>query len=383
MQAAFEKALKPLITVLQTGDEPGRELCALALHQLAVSQTACQKITDGGAIKPLVQLLSKEATGGKGAAADALASLASYPDPRQHILTAGAIQPLIRCLGAEHGFGACQWPAARALARLAETDARIRRRVYAEGALGLLVRLLRGTGEEEGAAALGQPEDIAEFLAADGSLARVVGHLVDDPYPHQLLAGLVWERLAQLLAVRGLLLGPETLPAVVQGLRGRPSTLTAALARGMGSLAEAGEDAVAELCDRGVIPPLVRLLEGEPPSGKHAAVSALTQLMAHSGVSLWEGMADEGVLKPLFSLLQTGSEEAKEAAAILCEKLAREGNQAQDRMVDAGCLPALVGLIESGAPRKGLRYAALIWESMAQRKSLAAAIAEQVGYIFT
>lgn len=345
LQVIFEKVLAPLIKMLQTGDETGRELAALGLHHLAVSEAACQKISAGGAIQPLVQLLSSGATGEMGAAADALASLALDPRTRELIVTGGALPPLLGCFDAQHGFGAWLWGPARAWARLAEQDAETRRRVYAGGALGPLVRLLGGSGEQEGAADLGQAEGIAAFLkAANGLFARLVAHLEEEPYSQQVLSALVWEGLALLPEVRELLLGPEALDPVVRCLGGGTPALTEALARGLGSLAEAGGDAVAELCNRRVIPPLVRLLEREPLSGKEAAARALSQLLSHSKDSIWEEMVDEGVLAPLISLLQQGpaeATEAKEAAAMLCEKLALGGDEARDRMADAGVLRAL------------------------------------------
>lgn len=355
LQAVFEKVLVPLIVMLETGDEQGRELCALAVHHLAVTGTACGKISAGGAIQPLLQLLSNGALGGKAAAANAVASLASDRETRVRILaenaSGGAIQLLLRCFDAQPPSRGLQWAAARALTSLAAEDAEARRQVFAEETIGPLVRLLGEDsgevgGDQAGAASLGSAEDIAEFLKGDGCQARLLAYLEEEPYEDQRLSALVWEGLAQLPAVQGLLLSPEALAPVVGGLKGRTPALAEALARGVGFLAEAGEGPVAELRGRGVIPPLVRLLEGKPHCGKCAAVSALAQLLSNSGAPIEGELIDEGVLKPLRTLLEQGPDDAKEAAAVLCEKLALTGDEARDRMADAGgVLKALLDVV--------------------------------------
>ncbi|XP_024541602.1 U-box domain-containing protein 4 [Selaginella moellendorffii] len=88
-------AIDPLVRVLKAGSSAAVENAAATLFNLSVVDNNKEVIGAAGAISPLVELLASGSPGGKKDAATALFNLSTSHDNKPRMVRAGAIRPLV------------------------------------------------------------------------------------------------------------------------------------------------------------------------------------------------------------------------------------------------------------------------------------------------
>ena len=329
----------PLVSLVQSGSQAGKERAASALWHLANDPSSQVAIAKAGGIAPLVQLLDDGTLQGTIFAADALTHLA-----RGHADNQAAIaKKLVGLLEVDRPDGTLR-RAARALWKLADENEGAPVRVVNAGAISPLVALL-GTGSMEAK---------SEAVGALTCLAT------NDPKSQLAIAtGLV------ALLGSGTAESQEHVTSMLLGLSEKPDNRRA-------------------IAHAGAVQRLIVQLRG---GGALEAASARTSLRAQelgAQVLLRLSRDDEanahaivahGGLRFLVALLSAESAEAQvNAADVLCD-VARRSTEIQSRVAAEGAVEILVKLLSSTGPLRARTAAAgALWSLSIGHAAIQAAV---------
>ncbi|CAG9463857.1 unnamed protein product [Pedinophyceae sp. YPF-701] len=315
---ALADAIEPLVDMLMTGSEEGKEISATALKNLAGTTDNVRRIINAGAIEPMVTMLHSPKThdDGRTAAAGAIGFLATNSKATQILIAViGAVKPLLGLM--HHGSEEAKVAAAIAVTNLARGYLPNQRDVDEKGGLEALIRLLGGkvlTAEEREAMMAAALEEGAKDAGKGGKGGK---------------------------GDKGGAKGAQG-----EGYSSQPMRCRQAAAAAVESVCDLNPGLQVKALELGMLAPLVDLLVTGPDQARTAAALALgvlSQCMLNiEEIALLPGNAT----RPLIDLCKDGSTEGRTAAALALHNIGAGSDAALEHLVQVGALDAVLGVIQ-------------------------------------
>ena len=308
-----------------------QEIASAAIMDVVLDhQDNLRAATKADAVEPLVDVLITSSERGKEHAACALLNLAALPSNVRRIINAGAVEPMVTMLQSEFTRTEGRCAAAGALGYLATNSKATQILIAVIGALKPMIALMEG-------------EDLKSAKAA----ALALANLARDQYPIQRDIA----ELSGVEAAVVLLGGPPTLPevdveppATVDYSRVPPEGREAA-AKALESICDLNYEVQMHASAVGALPPLVDLLKSTLETAKEWAARAVAAVGQYPPNVV--SMAELGVVPLLVALAGSTAEASNDAACLAIENCAVADPAVRTMLEEGGVTAPVVKVLGS------------------------------------
>lgn len=273
-----------LVHLLDSNITVIRELAAMAVSVLSLTDGCKHILVVEGALGPLVRLLESGSSFCKEKAAAAIEGLTSNAENAWGVAAYGGVSVLIHIC--KSGTPAAQAMAAGALRNVAAVE-EMRRTMAEEGAITVLLNLVSSgmPSAQENAieclhAMASQDEKMRQMIAREGGIQSLL-HLLEEPTTpksQELVIRAINSLSASLSTAKALISSSGFLKQLASVLKNGHSTVQQLAASAICNLSFNNETKKA-LGEAGCIPPLVKMLEGKPSTSQEMAAQALSALL--------------------------------------------------------------------------------------------------------
>lgn len=316
-----------LIEQMQSRSSDERRIAAVTVREMAASgDEDLSAIFKEGAVTPLVKLLEDSSFKVQEAGASAIGALAASSRDRQAgVARAGAIAPLVQLLRSGN-IDFAPKAAASALRHLAAGSDKNQVAIAGAGAIAPLVDIMRS----DAPSARIEAAETLRFLAGEGVEVN---------------------RYGKQMAIAN----AGAIVPLVRLIRDETPGTRQAAAGTLRMLATNNADNQVAIAHAGAIDPLVKMLSDAEPGVRleaaaaldHLSVSALDHLAVDANFGNQVAIGQTGAITELARLLQDQVPEVTFAAVGALRSLAAGNADNLERVVQAGCIPALVVLLKS------------------------------------
>ncbi|CAN1157544.1 U-box domain-containing protein 3 [Linum perenne] len=278
-----ENVLPPLIRLIESGTEMGKEKATFALQRLSICAETARSIVGHGGIQPLIDLCKTGDSVSQAAAACTLKNISAVPETRQTLAEEGTIKVMIHLLDCGILLGSKEY-AAECLQNLTSSNETLRRTVVSEGGFRSLLSYLDGPlPQEPPIAALRNLVSTIPFetLVSSNFLPRIIHVLRSgSPGAQQAAASAICRAMATNSEMKKLAGEAGCIPLLIKLLEAKSNGAREVSAQAISSLMTVSQNVreVKRECGRSV-PSLVQLLEASPQNtAKKYAVACLSGL---------------------------------------------------------------------------------------------------------
>ena len=371
--------LEPLVTLLNKGDNLGKQHASAALARLATGSKKTPAALDPSraiaAIKPLVTLL--DGTCGDGAqeeAAGALFALADELGNRVAIANAGGIQPIVTLLGSSNPMS--QNYAKEVLVRLSIESAN--RALIIKQLVDMLAENGSSAQESACAALANLASDSAEnrgSIVEAGGIAPLLSIIEQNTKAKEASLKAISKLAYKSESIQSAITAAGGIPLLVNSLASTSNAkemmaqagLYSLAANALSQLAKGSRENQSKISEAGAIPSLVSILGTPVPDLQANAAECLGNL-AGNNPDIQAAIARTGAIAPLCTLLRDGqSDEVKEQAAAALWSLSLDNKPNKDTVAKLGGVEPLVNLLVMGTSEFSLDQATGALSSMSSK----------------
>jgi len=371
--------LEPLVTLLNKGDNLGKQHASAALARLATGSKKTPAALDPSraiaAIKPLVTLL--DGTCGDGAqeeAAGALFALADELGNRVAIANAGGIQPIVTLLGSSNPMS--QNYAKEVLVRLSIESAN--RALIIKQLVDMLAENGSSAQESACAALANLASDSAEnrgSIVEAGGIAPLLSIIEQNTKAKEASLKAISKLAYKSESIQSAITAAGGIPLLVNSLASSSNAkemmaqagLYSLAANALSQLAKGSRENQSKISEAGAIPSLVSILGTPVPDLQANAAECLGNL-AGNNPDIQAAIARTGAIAPLCTLLRDGqSDEVKEQAAAALWSLSLDNKPNKDTVAKLGGVEPLVNLLVMGTSESSLDQATGALSSMSSK----------------